>query len=127
MSQRMTFEVGTILEGKVTGITKFGAFVSLPEGRSGMVHISEIASSYVKEVTDHLSMGQQVRVIVLGEDERRRISLSIKKAVDQRPKEPPKQSFEDMLSKFMSDSGEKISSMKKNESMRSRRNPGRGK
>ena len=127
MSQRMTFEVGTILEGKVTGITKFGAFVSLPEGRSGMVHISEIASSYVKEVTDHLSMGQQVRVIVLGEDERGRISLSIKKAVDQRPKEPPKQSFEDMLSKFMSDSGEKISSMKKNESMRSRRNPGRGK
>ncbi len=123
----MTFEVGTILEGKVTGITKFGAFVSLPEGRSGMVHISEIASSYVKEVTDHLSMGQQVRVIVLGEDERGRISLSIKKAVDQRPKEPPKQSFEDMLSKFMSDSGEKISSMKKNESMRSRRNPGRGK
>ena len=123
----MTFEVGTILEGKVTGITKFGAFVSLPEGRSGMVHISEIASSYVKEVTDHLSMGQQVRVIVLGEDERGRISLSIKKAVDQRPKEPPKQSFEDMLSKFRSDSGEKISSMKKNESMRSRRNPGRGK
>ena len=123
----MTFEVGTILEGKVTGITKFGAFVSLPEGRSGMVHISEIATSYVKEVTDHLSMGQQVRVIVLGEDERGRISLSIKKAVDQRPKEPPKQSFEDMLSKFMSDSGEKISSMKKNESMRSRRNPGRGK
>ena len=123
----MTFEVGTILEGKVTGITKFGAFVSLPEGRSGMVHISEIASSYVKEVTDHLSMGQQVRVIVLGEDERGRISLSIKKAVDQRPKEPPKQSVEDVLSKFMSDSGEKISSMKKNESMRSRRNPGRGK
>ena len=123
----MTFEVGTILEGKVTGITKFGAFVSLPEGRSGMVHISEIASSYVKEVTDHLSMGQQVRVIVLGEDERGRISLSIKKAVDQRPKEPPKQSFEDMLSKFMSDSGEKISSMKKNEYKRSRRKPGRGK
>ena len=123
----MTFEVGTILEGKVTGITKFGAFVSLPEGRTGMVHISEIASSYVKDVTEHLSMGQQVRVIVLGEDERGRISLSIKKAVDQRPKEPPKQSFEDMLSKFMSDSGEKISSMKKNESMRSRRNPGRGK
>ncbi len=122
----MTFEVGTILEGKVTGITKFGAFVSLPEGRSGMVHISEIASSYVKEVTDHLSMGQQVRVIVLGEDERGRISLSIKKAVEQKPKEPPRQSFEDMLSKFMSDSGEKISSMKKNESMRSRRNAGRG-
>ena len=122
----MTFEVGTILEGKVTGITKFGAFVSLPEGRSGMVHISEIASSYVKEVTDHLSMGQQVRVIVLGEDERGRISLSIKKAVEQKPKEPPRQSFEDMLSKFMFDSGEKISSMKKNESMRSRRNAGRG-
>lgn len=122
----MTFEAGTILEGKVTGITKFGAFIALPEGHSGMVHISEIASSYVKEVSDYLSVGQKVRVVVLNEDERGRISLSIKKAVEQAPKEVPKQSFEDMLSKFMSDSGEKISSMKKIESMRSRRNAGRG-
>ena len=50
----MEFGVGTIVEGKVTGITKFGAFVSLPGGRSGLVHISEIAYSYVSEVSEHL-------------------------------------------------------------------------
>ena len=54
----MEFGVGSILEGKVTGITKFGAFVALPEGRSGLVHISEIAYSYVNEVSDHLQEGQ---------------------------------------------------------------------
>lgn len=63
------FSVGSILDGKVTGITKFGAFVSLPEGRSGLVHISEIAYSYVNEVSDHLHEGQQVRVKVIGIDQ----------------------------------------------------------
>ena len=61
----MEFGVGSILDGKVTGITKFGAFVSLPEGRSGLVHISEIAYSYVNEVSDHLQEGQEVKVKVL--------------------------------------------------------------
>ena len=65
----MEFGVGSILEGKVTGITKFGAFVSLPEGRSGLVHISEIAYSYVNEVSDHLQEGQQVKVKVIGIDD----------------------------------------------------------
>ena len=58
----MGFEVGSILEGKVTGITKFGAFVSLPENRSGLVHISEIAYSYVNDIHDHLSEGQTERM-----------------------------------------------------------------
>lgn len=76
----MGFEVGSILEGKVTGITKFGAFVSLPENRSGLVHISEIAYSYVNDVHEHLSEGQTVTVKVIGIDDNNRINLSIKQA-----------------------------------------------
>lgn len=74
----MEFGVGSILDGKVTGITKFGAFVALPEGRSGLVHISEIAYTYVNEVSDHLHEGQEVRVKVIGIDQANRINLSIK-------------------------------------------------
>ncbi len=67
----MEFGVGSILDGKVTGITKFGAFVALPEGKSGLVHISEIAYSYVNEVSDHLKEGQEVKVKVIGIDQAR--------------------------------------------------------
>mgnify|MGYP002513841839 CR=1 FL=1 len=76
----MEFGVGSILDGKVTGITKFGAFVSLPEGRSGLVHISEIAYSYVNEVSEHLKEGQEVKVKVIGIDQANRINLSIKQS-----------------------------------------------
>ena len=82
----MAFEVGSILEGKVTGITKFGAFVSLPENRSGLVHISEIAYSYVNDIHDHLSEGQGVTVKVIGIDENNRINLSIKQAAPPPPR-----------------------------------------
>lgn len=82
----MAFEVGSVLEGKVTGITKFGAFVSLPENRSGLVHISEIAYSYVNDVRDHLSEGQDVKVKVIGIDENNRINLSIKQAAPPPPR-----------------------------------------
>lgn len=82
----MGFEVGSILEGKVTGITKFGAFVSLPENRSGLVHISEIAYSYVNEVRDHLTEGQTVKVKVIGIDNNNRINLSIKQATPPPPR-----------------------------------------
>ncbi len=82
----MEFGVGSILDGKVTGITKFGAFVSLPEGKSGLVHISEIAYSYVSDVSDHLTDGQEVKVKVIGVDENGRINLSIKKAMDPPPR-----------------------------------------
>ena len=58
----MEFGVGSVLEGKVTGITKFGAFVGLPEGKSGLVHISEIAYSYVNDVKEHLKEGQEVKI-----------------------------------------------------------------
>ena len=82
----MEFGVGSIVEGKVTGITKFGAFVSLPGGRSGLVHISEIAYTYVNDVKDHLTEGQEVKVKVIGIDENNRINLSIKKAMDPPPR-----------------------------------------
>ncbi len=82
----MELEVGSILEGKVTGITKFGAFVSLPGGRSGLVHISEIAYSYVSDVNEHLAVGQTVKVKVIGIDENRRINLSIKQALPPPPR-----------------------------------------
>lgn len=82
----MELEVGSILEGKVTGITKFGAFVSLPDNKSGLVHISEIAYSYVNDVHDHLQEGQQVKVKVIGIDDSKRINLSIKKATPPPPR-----------------------------------------
>lgn len=78
----MQIEVGSILEGKVTGIIKFGAFVELPEGKSGMVHISEISNTYVENVSDFLQEGQTVKVKVLAINENGKISLSIKKAAD---------------------------------------------
>lgn len=81
----MEFGVGAVVDGKVTGITKFGAFVALPDGKSGLVHISEIAYSYVNEVSDHLHEGQEVKVKIIGIDQANRINLSIKQV------EPPPQ------------------------------------
>lgn len=79
----MDLVVGSILEGKVTGITKFGAFVALPEGKSGMVHISEVANSYVSDIKEFLKEGQTVSVKVINIDAEGRINLSIKKALPQ--------------------------------------------
>ncbi|MEA4895164.1 MAG: S1 RNA-binding domain-containing protein [Oscillospiraceae bacterium] len=97
--------VGEIIEGKVTGITKFGAFVSLPDGSNGLVHISEIANTYVNDVHDHVSEGQLVKVKVIGINEAGKINLSIKKAeapasnneqeraVSSRPNQPRQKDF----------------------------------
>ena len=82
----MEFTVGSVLEGKVTGITKFGAFVALPGGRSGLVHISEIAYSYVSDVSEFLKEGQEVKVKIVNIDDAGRINLSIKKAMDPPPR-----------------------------------------
>lgn len=137
----MEFEVGSVLEGKVTGITKFGAFVSLPEGKSGLVHISEIAYTYVNDVKDHLTEGQDVKVKVIGIDDSGRINLSIKKAQDPPPRpegsRPPRparpvgftgqkkaaepQTFEDKLKQFMASSDSKLSELHMNEKRSSRR------
>jgi len=73
-------QVGSILEGKVTSIMKFGAFVALEGGGSGLVHISEIANTYVEDVHDFLQTGQAVKVLVLSA-ENGKVNLSIKKAL----------------------------------------------
>ena len=122
----MSLEVGAVLEGKVTGITKFGAFVSLPDDKVGMVHISEVAGTYVKEITDHLQENQIVRVKVLSVDEKGRIGLSVKQAMDgfqggraarsgpqdRRANREPS-TFEDMMLRFKQESEEKISDLKR--------------
>ena len=79
----MQLEVGAIVTGKVTGITNFGAFVELPEGKTGMVHISEVSTSYVNEIKDHLKEGQEVKVKVLNISDEGKISLSIRRAIEQ--------------------------------------------
>ncbi|WP_054025821.1 S1 domain-containing RNA-binding protein [Bacillus sp. FJAT-28004] len=162
----MAIEVGAKLEGKVTGITHFGAFVDLSGGVTGLVHISEIADNYVKDVKDHLKIDDVVKVKVINVDKDGKIGLSIKQAID-RPEGQPapqqrerhsgggggstggsggggerfnrgggggggggggrpfnkqsagrpaygKPSFEDKVSRFLKDSEERISSLKKN-------------
>jgi S1 RNA binding domain protein len=84
----MQLEVGSILEGKVTGITKFGAFVELPGGKTGMVHISEVAPTFVKEIRDFVTENQTVKVKVLSVSEEGKISLSMKKALDPSQQQP---------------------------------------
>lgn len=83
-------EVGKILDGKVTAITKFGAFVSIGDGKSGLVHISEIANTFVNDVHDFIQEGQEVKVLVLSA-ESGKINLSIKKALlrEERPAQRP--------------------------------------
>ena len=76
----MELAVGIVLEGKVTGLTKFGAFVSFEGGRSGLVHISEVANAYVSDVNDYVKVGQTVKVKVIGIGEGGKINLSIKRA-----------------------------------------------
>lgn len=125
----MELKVGSIYEGKVTGITKFGAFVMLPMGKSGMVHISEIANTYVDDIKNHLTEGQTVTVKLIGIDQMGRINLSIKKAIAEQPAAPrtaapppvrstlqktEDSSFEDKLKMFMQASESKISDLKSN-------------
>ena len=128
----MDLVVGAVYDGKVTGITKFGAFVLLPGGKSGLVHISEIAYSYVTDVKDHLKEGQEVKVKLIGIDDNGHINLSIKKAMDppapapraarQAQQAAPRDSassFEDKLKRFMSDSDSKMSEMRQYSDKRS--------
>lgn len=131
----MQVEVGAVFEGKVTGITKFGAFVEMPDGKNGMVHISEVASTYVKEIRDHVTEGQMVKVKVLSINEEGKVSLSMKRAAPPPPRRESRPravqahrpggfewqpsggnaggNFEDMMSKFKQASDEKISDLKR--------------
>ena len=102
----MTLAVGNILDGVVTGITKFGAFVKLENGATGLVHISEVADTYVKEVADFLKEGDKVKVKVLNMGD------------NQGPKKNT--SFEDKLAEFMKDSNEKLTALKRHQEGRRR-------
>ncbi|WP_226036872.1 S1 domain-containing RNA-binding protein [Aquibacillus saliphilus] len=135
----MSIEVGSKVQGKVTGITNFGAFVELPGGTTGLVHISEVADSYVKDVNDHLKLGDQIEVKVISEKDGK-TALSIKKTIDKpegstssyskRPPRQgkdgrnskdfrskgnfkPKENFEDKMAKFLKTSEENLYTLKR--------------
>ena len=82
----MELTVGTVLEGKVKSITNFGAFIALPENKTGMVHISEVANAYVSDIRQHLTEGQDVKVVVIG-NENGKVNLSIKRLEPRQPRE----------------------------------------
>ena len=129
----MEFKTGDVVEGKVTGVTKFGAFVDIGEGTTGMVHISEVARSFVNDIAEHIKMGDVVKVKVLSIGEDGKVSLSIKKAMDPPPRFAPRQpapqpgrpdsfqwnasapkgDFEDMMNKFKQTSEDKFTTLKR--------------
>jgi S1 RNA binding domain protein len=117
----MSIEVGSKLQGKVTGITNFGAFVELPGGSTGLVHISEVADNYVKDINEHLSVGDEVKVKVINVEKDGKIGLSIKKAKDNPTRRKPNnnnrdrgENFEAKMNRFLKDSEDRLASLKKN-------------
>lgn len=137
-------EVGSVVEGTITSVMPFGAFVELGEKQSGLVHISEISSQYVKDINDCVKKGDTVKVKIIKIDDKGRINLSIKQAEEKKERKPREKkhetvnkgpvrpadlewntssegmSLDDMLSKFKQDSDEKMQSLRRsNESKRS--------
>jgi S1 RNA binding domain protein len=115
----MSLKVGSIVEGVVTGITNFGAFVQLPSGETGLVHISEVADSYVKDINDFLKKSEPVKVKVLSVDGDGKVGLSIRQAVSnnassRRVRREDRASFEDKLAKFLKESDERLQDLKRN-------------
>ena len=127
----MELTVGAVLEGKVKSITNFGAFISLPDNKTGLVHISEVANTYVSDIRQHLTEGQDVKVTVIGMDGGK-LNLSIKR-LEAEPQRPPRQPsqmrprtaptpppapktadqlFEEKLKAFMTESDSKLSSIR---------------
>ena len=124
-------EAGSLVEGKVTRITNFGAFVELEDGKVGLIHISEVADVYVNDVHDFMSEGDTVQVKVVSVETGGKIALSLKQAKPKPPQEdnapfrqnrrtdfrrPQRQlsaSFEDKLSKFLKDSDERLTDLKR--------------
>ena len=127
----MATEAGSLVEGKVTRITNFGAFVELQDGKVGLIHISEVADVYVNDIHDFLSEGDKVQVKVISVETGGKIALSLKQAKPKPPQEstesfkpnrrqdfrrPQRQlsaSFEDKLSKFLKDSDERLTDLKR--------------
>lgn len=126
----MPLSVGEIVEGTVTGITSFGAFVELSDGKSGLVHISEVSHEYVEKVSDYLKKDQKVKVKILSISDDGKISLSIRQAkpktskpadIDWHKSDDRQRnlSFEDMLNMYLKDSSEKLDQMKSRDTRKS--------
>ena len=134
----MSIEVGAKLQGKVSGITNFGAFIDLGEGKTGLVHISEISNGFVKDIHDVLTVGDEVTVKVTSVGDDGKVGLSIRKAQDQpqpekkpfkrefrdnnrskpapkgKPQNSGKQDFDSLMSSFLKDSDDRLSSLRRN-------------
>ncbi|MBM4235023.1 MAG: S1 RNA-binding domain-containing protein [Firmicutes bacterium] len=112
------------MEGVITGITKFGAFVELPGGVTGLVHISEVADEYVKDINEFFKKSDQVKVKVLNVENNGKIGLSIRQATEgykaqngkgrSRPAPVNKASFEDKMNRFLKESDERLLDLKRN-------------
>ena len=126
----MTLKAGNILEGTVVNITNFGAFIEI-EGKTGLVHISEVADTFVKDIREYLKEQDKVKVKVISIDDKGKISLSIKQAnVNRKSARPaeidwgaekskaPTKNFEDIMSKFLKDSEERFQDIKKHQESR---------
>ncbi|MCR6515039.1 S1 domain-containing RNA-binding protein [Clostridium sp. LY3-2] len=128
----MTLAAGNILEGTVVNITNFGAFVEVG-GETGLVHISEVADSFVKDIRQHLKEQDKVKVKVISIDDNGKISLSIKQASvkpkkslkpvefdwgTEKDKKKKAGNFEDQMSKFLKDSDERMQDVKKHQEFR---------
>ena len=119
-----SLQVGSIVEGVVTGITNFGAFVLLPNGETGLVHISEVADSYVKDISEHLQKKDKIKVKILSVNGDGKVGLSIRRAIEGEKRGGMRKgvrvsgqmgmSFEDKINKFMKESDEKQQDLKKN-------------
>lgn len=128
-------EVGQIVEGTISGITHFGAFVVLPNGRTGLVHISEVADAYVKDIKDYYKENDKVQVKVLSMDANGKTALSIRQAQPKsesaparessrggprrdrdnyRERRPQQVSFEDKMQRFMRDSEDRLQDLRRN-------------
>lgn len=127
----MPVSEGKIVEGTVTGVTNFGAFIQLPEGKSGLVHISEISHDYVKTVADYVKKGDKVKVKVLSVTDDNKISLSMRQAKpktsqpvelewDNQDNTQRGMSFEDKLNQFLKDSNDRMDQLKTRDSRRGR-------
>ncbi|MCR3760791.1 S1 domain-containing RNA-binding protein [Clostridium felsineum] len=128
----MTLKAGSILTGTIVNITNFGAFVEV-DGKTGLVHISEVADSFVKDIHDHLKEKDKVKVKVLSVDDNGKISLSIKQAIEHKKSAKPIEidwekkttqnttvNFEDKLTRFLKDSEEKFQDLKRHQDSRTR-------
>lgn len=127
----MALKLGSILEGTVVNITKFGAFIEV-EGKTGLVHISEVADTYVKDIREHIKEQDKVKVKVISVDDNGRLSLSIKQAMPTRKsvkpveidwekekkKATPSVNFEDAISRFLKDSEERFQDIRKHQNLK---------